>query len=48
MNYVVKGLPEVKDQVDELAREYWSYREELSIEDGLLFKSDRIVVPRTN
>ena len=28
------------------AREYWSFREELSVEDGLLFKSDRLVVPR--
>lgn len=46
MDYVVNGWPEAKDQVDEHAREYWSYREELSVEDGLLFKSDRIVVPR--
>ena len=47
MNYVMKGLPEVKDQVNELAREYWSYREEISVANGLLFKSDRVVVPMT-
>jgi hypothetical protein len=47
MEYVVKGWPAEKDQLDELAREYWSFREELSVEDGLLFKSDRIVVPRS-
>ena len=46
MDYVLKGWPTEKEQVDELAREYWNYREELSVEDGLLFKSDRIVVPR--
>ena len=26
--------------------EYWSFREELSVEDGLLFKSERLVAPR--
>lgn len=46
MDYVVKGWPIDRQQVDELAREYWSYRDELSVEDGILFKSDRIVVPR--
>ena len=47
MEYVLKGWPSGKEQVDELAREYWSLKEELSEEDGLLFKSDRIVVPRS-
>ena len=47
MEYVLKGWPSEKEQVDELAREYWSFQEELSVEDGLLFKSDRIVVPRS-
>lgn len=46
MDYVAKGWPGQKDKVDELARKYWSYREELSVEDGLLFKADRLVVPR--
>ena len=27
--------------------EYWSFKEELSVEDGLLFKSDGIIVPRS-
>lgn len=46
MEYVLKGWPLTRDQTDELAREYWNFRDELSVEDGLLFKSDRIVVPR--
>ena len=36
-----------KEQVDELAREYWSFKEQLNVEDGLLFKSNRIVAPRS-
>jgi transposase InsO family protein len=47
MEYVIKGWPSEREQTDEIAREYWSFKEELSVEDGLLFKSDRIVVPRT-
>ena len=47
IQYVVKGWPAERNQLDELAREYWSFREELSVEDGLLFKADRIVVPRS-
>ena len=43
----MKGWPSEKEQVDELAGEHWSFREELRVEDGLLFKSDRLVVPKT-
>ena len=46
MEYVLKGWPSEKEHVDELAWEYWNFREELSVEDGMLVKSDRIVVPR--
>ena len=46
MEYVLKGWPSEKEQVDELAREYWNFREELNVEDGMLFTSNRIVVPR--
>ena len=47
MDYVLQGWPSDKDHVDECARENWNYKEELSVEDGLLFKSDRLVVPKT-
>ena len=46
IEYVLKGWPSEKDQIHELAREYWSIKEEVSVEDGLLLKSDRVVVPR--
>ena len=47
MEYVLTGWPADKAQVDELARQYFSYREELSVEDGLLFKKERLVVPQS-
>jgi len=47
MEYILKGSQSGKEQVDEIAREYSSFKEELSVEDGFLFKSDRIVVPRS-
>ena len=34
MEYVLKGWPSKKEQVDESAREYWNFRKELSVEDG--------------
>ena len=47
MEYVLTGWPADKAQVDELARQYFSYREELCVEDGLLFKKERLVVPQS-
>ena len=35
IEYVLKGWPFEKEQIDELAREYWNFREELSVEDGM-------------
>lgn len=46
MEYVLKGWPYEKEQVDKLAGECWNFREELSVGDGMLFKSDKIVVLR--
>jgi transposase InsO family protein len=43
--YVATGWPESKDDIVQEARPYWSFREELSISDGLLLKSERLVVP---
>ena len=33
--------------MEECAREYWNYKEELSVEDGILFQSDRPVVSKS-
>ena len=42
-----KGWPDNKEDVFPAVRQYWSYRDELTCLDGLLFKGDKIIVPKT-
>ncbi|PIK34102.1 hypothetical protein BSL78_29068 [Apostichopus japonicus] len=44
---VVNGWPERQREVPQAIRKYWAYRDELSVEDGLIIKGDRIVIPKT-
>ena len=39
------GWPNYKAAFPELARPYWSFRHELTLHDGLLFKQRRVIVP---
>ena len=38
--------PSRRDQVDDELKQYWSYRDELSIINGIIFKSDRVFRPK--
>ena len=40
-----QGWPASKEEVPENVRDYFSFREELSIQNGLVFKGERIVIP---
>jgi hypothetical protein len=42
---VKEGWPESRSQVDPCIRPYWPYQEEITVEDGLLLKIDRLIVP---
>ena len=42
---VYNGWPTTVRELPSLIRPYWTFREELSIEDSLIFKGHRIVVP---
>ena len=44
---ILKGWPDNREDVSPAVRQYWSYRDELTCLDGLLFKGDKIVVPKT-
>jgi hypothetical protein len=41
------GWPESAKQVPNLVKPYWAFRDEITVEDGLLLKGDRIIIPIT-
>ena len=43
---ILSGWPTQKEQVPINIREFWNYREELSVHNGVLFKGMRVVIPR--
>ena len=40
-----QGWPASKEEVPENVRDYFSFREELSIQNGLVFKGERLAIP---
>lgn len=36
---------ERREQVPVQVRDYWNYRDEISLHNGLLFKSQRVIIP---
>ena len=46
MELIVTGWPDtVKDVPPEL-RQYWSYRDELTVSDGIILKGNRVLIPK--
>ena len=46
MKHIIKnGWPETKEEVPSEIWEYFNFKEELSIQDGILFKGNRVIVP---
>ena len=46
MKHIIKnGWPETKEEVSSEIRGYLNFKEELSIQDGILFKGNRVIVP---
>ena len=45
---IMQGWPSSIKQVSQVLQPYWTFREELTVEDGLILKGTRIVFqPRT-
>ena len=42
---IFEGWPQEREQCPKVIHEYWNFREELTIEDGLLLKGERILIP---
>ena len=45
METIVDGWPNNSKHVPKAIRSYWSCRDELSVDDGLVIKGDRIIIP---
>ena len=45
---IQKGWPEHKSDVPSIISPYFNMRDEMSIQDGLIFKGERVVVPRAS
>ena len=43
---IIKGWPDKRDECPTSLKEYWNYRDELSILDGLVLKGMRIIIPK--
>uniref|UniRef100_A0A182PWK1 RNA-directed DNA polymerase n=1 Tax=Anopheles epiroticus TaxID=199890 RepID=A0A182PWK1_9DIPT len=44
---VLNGWPKSADKVPDLIKQYYGYRNELTIQDGLIFREHRILIPQS-
>ena len=42
---VMKGWPDSKEKTSAMIQEYWNFREEITIQDGILYKGLRMIIP---
>ena len=43
---ILRGWPETRNEIPPRVTEFWNYRDELAVYNGILFKGDRVIVPR--
>ena len=43
---IATGWPEVKEQVPIPIRDYWLYRDKISVHNRVLFKNQRVIIPK--
>ncbi|XP_060873973.1 uncharacterized protein K02A2.6-like [Metopolophium dirhodum] len=46
-HYVIEGWPEKREQLNEETKKYWECKELTTVYDGVLYKSNRIIVPES-
>ena len=46
-NMIVQGWPETRSACEQSVLEYWNHRDEFSIEEGLIFRGQKIVIPKS-
>ena len=43
---ILNGWPEDKSSLPTLVHPYFPYRDELTVQDGLIFRGERVVIPK--
>ena len=46
-NIVFTGWPESRSEVPQLCLKYWNFQDEISIDNGILFKGSHIIIPKS-
>ncbi|KAJ8405582.1 hypothetical protein AAFF_G00315620 [Aldrovandia affinis] len=46
-NTVLMGWPDVKEEAPLIAREYWPFRDEISVQNGVLFRGQKVIIPKS-
>ena len=44
---VLDGWPDFKEEIDSEIRPFWDFREEIHVAEGLLFKGEKLIVPKS-
>ncbi|KAJ8006345.1 hypothetical protein DPEC_G00134270 [Dallia pectoralis] len=44
---VLEGWPDCREDTPIVIRGYWAIRDEISVQDGVLFRSQRVIIPKT-
>ncbi|PIK60265.1 hypothetical protein BSL78_02827 [Apostichopus japonicus] len=47
VKYIGEGWPETRSELPVCARPYWSYKHEITVNDEILFRGDKVIVPLT-
>ncbi|PIK49234.1 hypothetical protein BSL78_13858 [Apostichopus japonicus] len=45
VKYIGEGWPETRSELPVCARPYWSYKHEITVNDEILFRGDKVIVP---
>lgn len=44
---ILNGWPDVQDETEQAVREYWPNKEKLGVQNGVLFRGQRVVIPKS-
>ncbi|KAI4894807.1 hypothetical protein NFI96_015293, partial [Prochilodus magdalenae] len=44
---VLLGWPDVKERTPHIIREYWPFRDEVSAQNGILFRGQKVIIPKS-